>query len=128
MGLLKKSGDKLKETGHKVEAKAEVVGHKAVDVGKDVGHKGVEVGKDVGHKGLVAGKGVGHKAFDGLKKVGHKTADVAGKAAGHVDITCDKCGTLMKPGGEYTRVVLGKEYQFCSTECGIHFHPPMKKL
>ena len=38
---------------------------------------------------------------------------------------CDNCGKVMKPGGEYTRVVKGKEYQFCSVPCRDHFHPPL---
>jgi YHS domain-containing protein len=45
---------------------------------------------------------------------------------GKVDVTCDTCGKLMHPGGEYKRVIQGKEYQFCSVQCANHFHPPMK--
>jgi len=66
---------------------------------------------DVGEK---AGKGVldvGGKLGKGVLKGGEKVL-------GAVDITCDDCGKLMKPGmfGE-KRVVDGKEYQFCSVEC-----------
>lgn len=44
------------------------------------------------------------------------------KVAGAVDITCDQCGKLMKPGFlAEKRVVDGKEYQFCSIECADRF-------
>jgi len=32
----------------------------------------------------------------------------------------------MTPGGKFTRVIGGKEYQFCSVLCADHFKPPMK--
>ena len=112
--LLKKTGDKLKKAGHAVEEKASDAGHKVVDVSKDVGHKVVDVGKDVGHK-----------TAEGAKTVGHKTKEAGGHAVGMMDVTCDKCGKLMKPGGAYTRTIMGKEYQFCSVLCADHFHPPI---
>jgi hypothetical protein len=113
--LLKKTGEKLKKAGHTVEEKAEEAGHKVADASKSAGHKVVDVSKDVGHK-----------TAEGAKSAGQKTAKGAEHAVGRIDITCDNCGKLMKPGGEYTRVVMGKEYQFCSVQCSIHFHPPMK--
>ena len=113
-GLLKKTEEKLKKAGHKVEEGASKAGHATVDGAKTVGHK-VEEG---------ASK-AGHATVDGAKAVGHKTVELGGKAAGAMDFTCDKCGKVMKPGGEYTRVIQGKEYQFCSVLCADHFHPPM---
>lgn len=102
--LLKKTGDKLKKAGHTVEEKAGAAGHKVVDVSKDVGHKTAE----------------------GAKSAGHKTAKGAEHAAGRMDFLCDNCGKRMKMGGEYTRVIMGKEHQFCSVQCSNHYHPPMK--
>ncbi len=102
-GLLKKTEDKLKKAGHKVEDGAKAAGHKTAD----------------------GAKAAGHKTKVGAKSFGHKTKVAAGKAVGHMDITCDKCGKLMKPGGDYTRVIQGKEYQFCSVLCADHFHPPL---
>jgi YHS domain-containing protein len=32
----------------------------------------------------------------------------------------------MHMGGDYTRTIQGKEYQFCSVQCSNHYHPPMK--
>jgi hypothetical protein len=114
MGFLKKSEEKLKKAGKKLGDEATDLGHKTVEVGKEVGHGVVDVAEDVGHA-----------AVEGGKKVGKKTVDVTEKAVGHVDITCDNCGKLMKPGGIYTRTIRGKEYQFCSVLCADHFHPPM---
>ncbi len=102
--LLKKTGDKLKKAGHTVEEKASAAGHKVVDVSKDVGHKTAE----------------------GAKSVGHKTAKGAEHAVGRMDFLCDTCGKRMKMGGEYTRVIMGKEHQFCSVQCSNHYHPPNK--
>lgn len=110
--LLKKTEEKLKKAGHKVEEGASKAGHKTVDGAKVVGHK-VEEG---------ASK-AGHMTVDGAKTVGHKTKELGGKAVGAMDVTCDNCGKLMKPGGEYTRTIMGKKYQFCSVLCADHFHP-----
>lgn len=102
--LLKKTGDKLKKAGHTVEEKASAAGHKVVDVSKDVGHRTAE----------------------GAKSAGHKTAKGAEHAVGRMDFLCDNCGKRMKMGGEYTRVIMGKEHQFCSVQCSNHYHPPIK--
>ena len=101
--LLKKTGKKLKKAGHTVEEKAGEAGHKVAD-------------------GAMA---AGHKTKEGAKAAGHKTAKAGEHAVGRMDFTCDTCGKLMKPGGEYTRVIRGKEYQFCSVPCSNHFHPKM---
>jgi len=113
-GLLKKTKDTLKKAEHKVEDGAKSAGHKT-----KVGAVKAE------HKMEDGAKSIGHKTKVGVKSFGHKTKVAAGKAVGHMDITCDKCGKLMKPGGDYTRVIRGKEYQFCSVLCADHFHPPM---
>ncbi len=113
-GLLKKTEDKLKKAGHKVEDGAKAAGHKTKEGAVKAEHK-VEDGA----------KSAGHKTKEGVKSLGRKTKQAAGKAAGAMDFTCDKCGKVMKPGGEYTRVIKGKEYQFCSVLCADHFHPPM---
>lgn len=62
------------------------------------------------------------KAKDIGKKAVRTTKKVAEKVAGAVDITCDNCGKLMKPGifGP-KRTVSGKEYQFCTEKCADHF-------
>ena len=101
--LLKKTGQKLKKAGHTVEEKAGKAGHKVAD----------------------GAKAAGHKTKEGAKAAGHKTAKAGVHAVGRMDFTCDTCGKLMKPGGEYTRVIQGKEYQFCSVQCSNHFHPKM---
>ena len=113
--LLKKTGDKLKKAGHTVEDKAGEAGHKVADASKSAGHKVVD-----------GAKGVGHKTKEGAKSAGHKTAKGAEHAVGRMDFLCDNCGKRMKLGGEYTRVIMGKEHQFCSVQCSNHYHPPMK--
>jgi len=110
--ILKKTEERLKKAGSKVAEGTKEVAHGTADVAKDVGHKTVEVGKEVGH-GVV---GVG-------KDVGHATASGAGKVAGKLDVTCDTCGKVMKPGGAYTRVIMGKQYQFRSVLCADNFKP-----
>ncbi len=101
--LLKKTGQKLKKAGHTVEEKASEAGHKVAD----------------------GAKAAGHKTKVGAKSAGHKTIKAGEHAVGRMDFTCDTCGKLMKLGGEYTRVIRGKEYQFCSVPCSNHFHPPL---
>jgi hypothetical protein len=114
--LLKKTEEKLKKAGHKVE-----------DGAKSAGHSVAEGSKSAGHKIEDGAKSAGHTVAEGAKSAGHKTKVAAGHAVGAVDVTCDKCGKLMKPGGAYTRTIQGKEYQFCSVLCADHFHPPMKE-
>ncbi|MFW9800607.1 MAG: hypothetical protein ACFFD9_09235 [Candidatus Thorarchaeota archaeon] len=36
---------------------------------------------------------------------------------GKLDVTCDECGDLMRPGGHYQLDVGEKSYQFCSETC-----------
>ncbi len=113
-GLLKKTEDKLKKAGHNIEDGAKAAGHKTKE--------GVVAAE---HKMEDGVRSAGHKTKEGAKSFGHKTKVAAVKAVGRMDITCDKCGKLMKPGGDYTRVIQGKEYQFCSVLCADHFHPPL---
>ncbi len=112
--LLKKTEETFKKAGKKVAE-----GTKEVAVGT------AGVAKEVGHETVVVGKKVGHKTVEVTKEVGHASAAGAGKVAGQLDPTCDSCGKLMTPGGKFTRVIGGKEYQFCSVLCADHFKPPM---
>ncbi len=41
------------------------------------------------------------------------------KMADKVDITCDKCGKVMKPGGVVKRTIAGSAHQFCSETCAM---------
>ena len=79
--------------------------------------------KKAGHKVADGTKEVAHGTADVAKDVGHKTASGLGKVAGKLDITCDTCGKVMSPGGTYTRVIMGKQYQFCSVLCADNFKP-----
>ena len=36
---------------------------------------------------------------------------------GKLDVTCDECGSKMRPGGNYQMDVGVKKYQFCSEKC-----------
>jgi YHS domain-containing protein len=112
--ILRKTEETLKRAGKKVVAGTKEVGHDTVVVGKKVGHKTAEATKDVGHRTVEA-----------TKSVGHKTAAGASRVAGKLDPTCDNCGKLMTPGGKFTRVIGGKDYQFCSVLCADHFKRPM---
>jgi len=112
--LLKKTAKRIKKAGHTVEEKAGEAGHKMADGAKAVGHKTAE-----------GAKSAGHKTKEGAKSAGHKTLKAGEHAVGRMDFTCDTCGKLMKPGGEYTRTIRGKEYQFCSVPCSNRFHPKM---
>jgi hypothetical protein len=110
--IIKKAEEKLKKAGHKVAEGTKEVAHGTAEVAKDVGHKGLEVGKEVAHGTAGVAKGVGHKTAHGM-----------GRVAGKLDVTCDTCGKVMRPGGIYTRVIRGKEYQFCSVLCADNFKP-----
>lgn len=59
-----------------------------------------------------------------LKK---KVVDDLKAAAGSVDITCDRCGKLMKPGGAIQKKVGGEEFQFCSVSCAANFNAKIRK-
>jgi YHS domain-containing protein len=112
--ILKKTEESLKRAGKKV-----------ADGTKEVAEGAAGVAKEVGHDTVVAGRKVGRKTVEVTKDVGHRTAAGAGKVAGKLDPTCDNCGKLMTPGGKFTRVIGGKEYQFCSVLCADHFKRPM---
>jgi len=49
---------------------------------------------------------------DTMKKMGDK-----------MDVTCDKCGKIMKPGGSTKRNVGGQDHQFCCAGCADAFKP-----
>ncbi len=57
----------------------------------------------------------------GLKTVGTKVSN-------KLDITCDKCGKLMRPGGAKKKTIEGNEYQFCSDKCAESFDPKKDKV
>jgi hypothetical protein len=57
------------------------------------------------------------------KKVAHKVRAVADK----VDITCDRCGKLMKPGGVIKKKIGDEEFQFCSVHCAANFNAKIRK-
>jgi hypothetical protein len=57
------------------------------------------------------------------KKVAHGMKSAADK----VDITCDRCGKLMKPGGLVKKTVGGEDFQFCSVSCASNFNAKIKK-
>jgi hypothetical protein len=48
----------------------------------------------------------------GFKKMGDK-----------MDVTCDKCGKMMKPGGSVKKNVGGQDHQFCCQPCADSFQP-----
>jgi YHS domain-containing protein len=54
--------------------------------------------------------------------------DVGTKISNKLDITCDKCGKLMKPGGGVKKTIDGKEYQFCCDKCAGSFDPKKDKV
>ncbi|MEW5760002.1 MAG: hypothetical protein AB1779_04485 [Candidatus Thermoplasmatota archaeon] len=58
-----------------------------------------------------------------VKKAGEKVGKAVGKVSGKLDITCDHCKKLMKPGGAVKKTFEGKEYQFCSDTCAGAFSP-----
>jgi hypothetical protein len=49
---------------------------------------------------------------DAMKKVGDR-----------MDVTCDKCGKMMKPGGSVKRNIGGQDHQFCCAGCADAFKP-----
>jgi len=48
-------------------------------------------------------------------------------AADRVDITCDRCGKLMKPGGVIKKNIGDEQFQFCSVSCAANFNAKIKK-
>ena len=49
------------------------------------------------------------------------------KAANAVDMTCDKCGKAMKPGGNIKKNIGGEDHQFCSEACAGAWKPGDKE-
>ena len=47
-------------------------------------------------------------------------------AADRVDITCDRCGKLMKPGGVVKKKLGDEEFQFCSVHCAANYNAKIK--
>jgi hypothetical protein len=54
-----------------------------------------------------------------LKGMADKGKEFGKKAVDKVDMTCDKCGKVMKPGGVVKRTVAGSAHQFCSETCAM---------
>ena len=48
-------------------------------------------------------------------------------AADRVDITCDRCGKLMKPGGVVKKKLGDEEFQFCSVHCAANYNAKIRK-
>ena len=46
-----------------------------------------------------------------------KKKSVAKKVADRMDVTCDRCGRLMRPGGVIQKTFRGEDYQYCSQNC-----------
>jgi hypothetical protein len=57
------------------------------------------------------------------KKMARHVRSVADK----VDITCDRCGKLMKPGGVIKKRLGDEEFQFCSVHCAANYNAKIKK-
>ena len=45
------------------------------------------------------------------------------KVGDRMDVTCDACGKMMKPGGAVKKNVGGSDHQFCSQGCADEFKP-----
>ena len=57
------------------------------------------------------------------KKMARHVRSVADK----VDITCDRCGKLMKPGGVIKKRLGDEEFQFCSVHCAANYNAKIIK-
>ncbi|XUX00685.1 MAG: hypothetical protein TUN42_01515 [Dehalogenimonas sp.] len=66
------------------------------------------------------------KMADKGKEMAEKGKQFAGKTVDKVDMTCDACGKLMKPGGVVKKNIGGKDYQFCDESCGASFKAGQK--
>jgi len=49
------------------------------------------------------------------------------KMANKVDMTCDKCGKAMQPGGKVKKNIGGEDHQFCSEACATAWKPGDKE-
>jgi hypothetical protein len=65
------------------------------------------------------GKAVGQGVKKGIGAVTSLSKGVSTK----VDMTCDKCGKMMKPGGNVKKTISGVEHQFCSEACAKAWNP-----
>ena len=74
--------------------------------------------KGVEKTGKVVGEGV-KKGVGAFKSFGKGVAN-------RTDVTCDKCGKVMKPGGNVKKTIGGVEHQFCSEACAGTFKPGEK--
>ena len=63
----------------------------------------------------------GKAVAGGVKKGVGAVAGFGKGVANRVDMSCDQCSKTMKPGGNVTRKIGGKEYQFCSESCATKF-------
>jgi hypothetical protein len=60
---------------------------------------------------------------DGIK-TGVGAIKSFGKGVGNrTDVTCDKCGKVMKPGGNIKKKTGGEDHQFCSEACAAAWKP-----
>ncbi|QNT75259.1 TRASH domain-containing protein [Dehalogenimonas etheniformans] len=66
------------------------------------------------------------KIADKGKEMAAQGKQAAGKVMNKVDVTCDACGKLMKPGGIVKKTIGDKDYQFCSNACVATFKPGQK--
>lgn len=66
------------------------------------------------------------KMADKGKEMAEKGKGIAGKAIDKVDVTCDNCRKMMKPGGVIKKNIGGKDYQFCGDACATAFKPGQK--
>ncbi|XUW99578.1 MAG: TRASH domain-containing protein [Dehalogenimonas sp.] len=56
-----------------------------------------------------------------LKDMADKGKLLGKKVVDKVDMTCDACGKMMKPGGAVKKNISDKDYQFCSESCAAGF-------
>ena len=73
--------------------------------------------------GKVVGEGV-KKGFGAVKGFGK---GIGKGVANKTDMTCDKCGKAMKPGGNVKKNIAGEDHQFCSEACATAWKPGDKE-
>jgi hypothetical protein len=107
----KKRSEKLKDGIEEAAEATKSLGKSVVDVSVEVGRAVIDVGKDVGKTSIDIGK-----------KIGRGFRRFTSKVAGAVDITCDNCNRLMRPGFLAYKVTIGyRDYQFCCEYCANEF-------